>query len=148
VELSDGIDFLEWNATVRSLSSAVERLHQSARLLAEPPWMPALIRELEELNLHFRRFEENQMWLPRSSESAESEPVIHPSRVIDSALECPAPVTGEPLDPTADDLTEGTGGAARLLPEKPRHQQSDHVSPSIRFGDPDDIARYSRRRRR
>lgn len=137
MEMSDGLDFETWNATVRSLSSAVDRLDQTARLFAAPAWAEPLIAALEELNLHFRRFDEANLWLPRPGDPKGRS--LTPEEPGEAASQ---PESTEPL-PTDAEVSE-------RRPEDPGPVTWDREPPvvPVRFGDPDAIARYGRRRPR
>jgi len=67
--MTDGIDFYEWNATVRALAASIEKLEEIVQVLVQPPWdievsLHSLERQLTELNGHLRRSAEEGFWLP------------------------------------------------------------------------------------
>lgn len=136
MEMSDGIGFETWNATVRSLSSAVDRLERTAKLLAEPPWVKRLLPALEELNLHLRHLEEPDA-RRAGSEAAERE-----TYDADPAEEDNSETEADEELPTEMDVSEPMPG-----PE-PVWREDGVPAVPVRFGDPDAIACYGRRRRR
>lgn len=136
MELSDGLDFEAWNATVRSLASAVDRLDQTAKLFTTPTWAGPLIASLEELNLHLRRLEEANLGLPLQTSSEKPTAEAYSDRDAAGSVAAEPPLTA-------------TGGAEQLLiGQNLRTTPPDKNHPAIpvRFGDPDAIARYGRRR--
>lgn len=136
MEMSDGIDFETWNATVRSLSSAVDRLEATARLLAAPTWAEPLLASLEELTLRLQRLEEEELWLRRG---------IPPDVSAVSESETPPLPLTTPPAPEGAPATPDTGPKL----EEPDHGSTPRSSSiPIRFGDPDAIATYGRPRRR
>jgi len=139
MEFSDGMDFEAWNATVRALSGAVDRLERTAALLAAPPWVEPLVAGLAELNGHLRRLEGAALpqcgtGTTREASADDLGASAEPDAIAEEMI-LAAPITGE-------DAATVAGDPSVAAPPK----QPDRVP--VRFGDPDAIACYGRRRYR
>jgi hypothetical protein len=165
MELSDGIDFYEWNATVRALSAAIERLERVVENIAD---IACLASQLEELNLHLQRQEEAGYWLPRSSptpdEAAPSGTAVeaHPLAAGGGVEERGGPsqaLADEEFRGAHDPQSENGGieeptinpeeaSATALRLEAPRPAAHGSSGPVVRFGDPEAIRLYGRPSRR
>jgi hypothetical protein len=151
VELSNGIDFEAWNATVRSLSSAVDRLERSARAFAAPPWMERLLEALEELNLRLEQLERDARAEPQERSPEPPEPITSACTgiTLDSA-----PLGGSIPDPqpVPEPWEDPESAVDGLDEESSDGELEEHEPPSVsipvRFGDPAAIAAYGRPRRR
>lgn len=139
MELSDGMDFEAWNATVRALAGAVDRLEKTSRELAAPPWMDDLIDGLDELNLQLRRLNEARLWLPQ------------PAAALPSEAARPGDVAAEdPTAPVEPDLESDDEPAVDVEDEEYGEEVDAEWPPPpavpssvpVRFGDPAAIARY------
>lgn len=152
MELTDGIDFFEWNATVRSLTAAVERLERTVGWLMTGRELPQLIDGVTELNDHLRCFLTSDPpdplpslaeTLPHSSadQAYDDRKVDHnagPPETVAAAAPDPDDGDGIPIvGPECEDLEDG-------LPD--REEPAAAYPP--RFGDPVAIHLYGGRRRR
>lgn len=136
--MSDSIDFESWNATVRALTMALDKLDRTVGQLANAAWAQPLVKALEELTLTLQASEEI-----RSSELAggpdalagcSREPGRDAAEASTSIPQSSETPHGEREGPTPHDSAPTTIRA--------------NGTPPVRFGDPDAIACYGRRRRR
>ena len=135
MEMTDGIDFEAWNATVRALAISIERLERATRGLAAPPWIEPLLAKLEELNGHLRWLEDANLCL-----------LAPDGQLATPANGTPPSPGGTDSDSECREPGEANGTPDLELKPVPSPVRTPSYPRAV-FGDPEDIARYGRRRK-